>query len=548
MTRTRDGLSDFAFDALRSSERRYRRLFESAQDGILLLNAETAQIEDINPCLIQMLGFSREEFVGKKLGEMGAFGDVSQAKDIFAELQTKGYARRENFALRTKAGPKIEVEFVSNAYDCEGIELIQCNIRDMTGRRQAETRRARLEAEVSESRKMEAIGTLALGIARELNNAVTTIMGNVELARQDVSANPLALKSLNQILAGGERARALVQQLLFFSPHQPTVRKLTALAPIVEESIYLLRTTLPERVALEVSYDVDVPPVLADVTQIDQVVIVLVTNAMQAMQGGRGRIDVRLESILLDEKLATAHPALREMYTKHPGRTVRLVVSDDRPDRDVAALRRGFEPFLAVEEAAKGAGLGLPVVGGILQRHEGAIVVDSLPGNGVAFAVYLPAEREVGFGAREAEARGRAATATPDLYRGQHILYLDDDASLVFVVERLLERRGYRVSGYVDQLEALDALRADPAGFDLVVADYNMPDMSGLEVARHVHAIRANLPVIVTSGYIDEDLRAQADSAGLRGLILKASAVENFCEAIAQLASATGTGEAPKPP
>jgi CheY-like chemotaxis protein len=329
-----------------------------------------------------------------------------------------------------------------------------------------------------------------------------------------------------------------VRQILAFSRRQVTELKRTALAPIVEESVHLLRATLPARLALEVHCDAEVPAVLADTTLIQQVLINLATNAMQAMKSGPGRIGIRLDTVMLDAALVDAYPALRAMHEKHPGRTVRLAVSDDGPGMDAATLGRIFEPFFTTKAVNEGTGLGLSVVHGIVQTHEGVITVDSEPGKGTIFTLYLPAERR--FELRAPKPETSNATATRDLGGGQRILYLDDDDALVLLVERLLERSGLRVSGYVDQGKALAALRADPAAFDLVVTDYNMPGMSGLDVAREVRAIRADLPVAIASGFIDEELHAQAEGVGVRELIFKATAVEEFCEALARLVQTVG--------
>jgi CheY-like chemotaxis protein len=227
---------------------------------------------------------------------------------------------------------------------------------------------------------------------------------------------------------------------------------------------------------------------------------------------------------------------------------------------DEATLARIFEPFFTTKAVNEGTGLGLSVVHGIVQTHEGAIEVQSEPGKGSIFTIYLPAAAPQDSAPETAATGASAASATsgapaapvapeapvadeagsPDNGRGRHILYLDDDESLVFLVQRLLERRGFRVSGYTNQREALGALRAAPDGFDLVVSDYNMPGLSGLDVARDAHAIRADLPVAIASGYIDEALRAAAAGAGVRELIFKANAVEDLCEAFARLAHAVG--------
>ena len=412
---------------------------------------------------------------------------------------------------------------------------------DITGRKQAEATRASLEAQLRESQKMQAIGTLAGGIAHDFNNILATILGNTELARQDLGNNPGALESLEEIRKAGSRARDLVQQILSFSRRQPTERKLTALCTVVEDCVRLLRATMPARLTLTLHCDAEVPPVLADVTQIQQLLINLVNNATQAMPEGPGHIGVRVDTAMLDTALAHTHPALRALHDKHAGRTVRLVVSDDGPGMEAATLERIFEPFSTTRAVDEGTGLGLSVVHGIVKAHEGAITVQSQPGKGTTFTLYLPAAEVRADAPHPGESTAAPATGpASNAAGGQHILYIDDDESLVFLVQRLLERRGYRISGYTDQREALDALDADPASFDLVVTDYNMPGMSGLDVAREVRKVRADLPVAVASGFIDETLRAQADGAGVRELIFKANAIEEFCDAFVRLAQSVG--------
>jgi signal transduction histidine kinase/ActR/RegA family two-component response regulator len=417
------------------------------------------------------------------------------------------------------------------------------NYHDITERKRAEAARLSLEAQLRESQKMEAIGTLAGGIAHDFNNALATILGNAELARQDASANPKALESLEEIRKAGSRARGLVQQILSFSRRQPTERKLLTLATVIEECARLLRATLPSRIALEVHCDADAPQVLADSTQIQQVVINLATNAMQAMPSGHGRIAIRLDTVRLDAPWVNEHPVLHALHDKRPGRTVRLAVIDNGPGMDADTLARIFEPFFTTKAVDEGTGLGLSVVHGIVQAHEGAIEVESQPGKGSIFTLYLP----VAVTADDAPVHDSAAARAPaqrapeNAKGGARILYLDDDESLVYLVQRLLERRGYRVSGYTDQREALDAIRADPAMFDLVVTDYNMPGMSGLDVARSARAIRADLPIAIASGFIDETLRSQAESAGVHELIFKANEVEELCDAFERLAQTVET-------
>ena len=327
---------------------------------------------------------------------------------------------------------------------------------DVTDRKLAEAVRASFEANLREAQKTEAVGTLAGGIAREFNNAVATILGNVMLARQDLGANPRVVESLDEIRKAGERARDLVQQILAFSQGPPTERAPTTLAPVVVEAVLLLRTTLPAQVTLDVHCETDLPTVLADAMQIKQALLNLVTNAVQAIEDEPGHVVIRLDAVPLDAALAESHPALFAMRARNPGRVLRLAVSDDGPGIDAATLGRIFDPFYTTKRGDRSAGMGLPVAQAIAQAHEGAIAVESRPGQGSTFTLYLPAVAETVVVAATAPAPG-AAAAPPAPQRADHgrrILYVDDDEALVFLVERLLER-----------LLSLSFLRDPPASF-----------------------------------------------------------------------------------
>jgi len=259
------------------------------------------------------------------------------------------------------------------------------------------------------------------------------------------------------------------------------------------------------------------------------------------MQGGPGLLTIRLGTVMLDAALATLHPALHSMYEKTPGPTVRLAVSDNGPGMDATTLARSFEPFFTTKPLGEGTGLGLSVVRSIVQGHEGAIVVESAPGKGTTFAVYLPVALP-GSSAGEPALAPAVADATESMSHAagedrQHLLYLDDEEALVFLVKRLMARRGFRVSGFTDQREALAAISSAPDSFDLLVTDYNMPGLSGLDVAREALKLRADLPVAIASDYIDETLRTEAVAAGAHELIFKASSVEALCDAFERVAA-----------
>lgn len=415
---------------------------------------------------------------------------------------------------------------------------------NITDRKSGEISRIALEAQLVESQKMEAIGTLAGGIAHDFNNALAAILGNVELARLEIAGNPGVLESLDEIEKASTRSRELVQQILAFSRKQAAAMEAISLGAIVEECSRLLRARLPARISLDIQCEPGLPKVLANAGQIHQVLINLGTNAMQAIGGVPGRISMRLERIKSDKYLFDQNPELQVLLARHPGGLLRLVVTDTGSGMGSETQKRIFEPFFTTKRIGEGTGLGLSVVHGIVQSHHGEITVHSEPGKGTTFTVYLPAaEAQVQTASAHA---GKTANTAPGSARAvvQHILYLDDDGALVGLVRRLLERRGWRVSAFVNQEEALAALRADPGAFDLVVSDYNMPGLSGLDVAREVRNIRSDLPVVIASGFVDEELEANAKEAGVREVIFKAEAMQRFCDVIAGvLAKAAPAGK-----
>ena len=396
--------------------------------------------------------------------------------------------------------------------------------QDITERKKAEQAHSSLAAQLRESQKMEALGTLAGGIAHDFNNILGTILGNAELARHDARANWQALVSLEEILKAGNRAKDLVQQILSFSRRQPTSRRVLSLPAIVEESVRLLRAALPVGVRIDCRCAPDTPSVVADPTQVQQVLLNIGNNAAHAMAGRTGTIDIRVEGVTLDEASAQFDLNLR------PGRYACVTISDVGHGMDATIRRRIFEPFFTTKPPGEGTGLGLSVAHGIMQAHEGGIVVRSDPGKGSRFALYFPRAREVAAALGMTEDAGAASEG-----QGQHILYVDDDEAQVFLIKRMLERWGYRVSAYLEQREALDALLADVQSFDLVVTDFNMPGMSGLEVARAIRDARPDLPVVMVSGYITDALRAQAEAVGVRELIAKPHEVEALRDLVHRL-------------
>jgi signal transduction histidine kinase/CheY-like chemotaxis protein len=386
----------------------------------------------------------------------------------------------------------------------------------------SDSERRSLEAQLRESQRMEAIGTLAGGIAHDFNNILAAILGHVALARDDLGADHPALRSLDQIRQASTRARDLVQQILAFGRRQPQALEIQPLQPLIEEGLALLRSTLPAGVELDHRLAAEPLHVRADATQVQQVLMNLCTNAWHALQGQTGQVLVGLE--------AAPGPAgglLAGQACAH------LWVRDSGVGMDADTRARIFEPFFTTKPTGQGTGLGLSVVHGIVTGHQGAIRVDSAPGQGSTVHLYFPLcgpeDGAPPAGARPVLAAPAGPAAEP---KGQRVLYVDDDPVILLLVEQLLQRAGFVPTLRPDGLSALDTLRADPKAQDIVVSDHNMPGMTGLDVARAVAAIRPDLPVVICSGYITEALQQQADAAGVRRLLPKQDTLENLPKAL----------------
>ena len=411
-------------------------------------------------------------------------------------------------------------------------------ITDVTERVEADAAKESLESQLRESQKMEAIGTLASGIAHDFNNALATILGNTELAQKEIKGNEVLAQYLGEIYRSGIRSRNLVQQILSYCRQQPTELRRHSLALIVNDAVTMLKATVPVRFSLTVHCADEPFWILADKTQIEQVIINLVTNAAQAIGSRSGTIDIGVELIATNarELAASLRPAGPSDCSS---RVVRLSVSDDGPGIVPEILERIFEPFFTTKPIGEGTGLGLSVVQGIVELHGASIHVDSKPGKGTTFSIDFP--EVVGdtpdrplenepvqhtlttdtVAAVFVAASTVAAVDRPTPKESRHVLLIDDDASVLKISRLMLERMGYTVSAYDNPLAALDAVRNDPTAFKIVITDYNMPVMPGLEIAAAVRDLCPDLPVAVTSGFVDDQLRTGAARAGVVELISK---------------------------
>ncbi|MCX7143422.1 MAG: PAS domain S-box protein [Proteobacteria bacterium] len=521
-------------EALRESEEMHRSILHTAMDGFWLVDAE-GRLQEISETYCRMSGYSEQELMAMRITDLEAAETADETASHIKNIIARGEDRFQT-RHRRKDGSVFDVE-ASVQYRPLKCGRFVVFIQDITERKRIEAAKATLEAQLRESQKLQALGTLAGGIAHDFNNVLATILGNVELARQDVGLAHSALESLTEISKASQRAKHLVEQILAFGRRSLIERKMISLAPVVEESAKLLRTTQPAGLSLNVECAPILPMVLADSTQIQQIVLNLCSNAWQAIEGqGRpGRVEIRLDAY--DQELDGVCDS-QTVFTSgpvQPGRYACLTVRDNGGGMDKATHGHLFEPFFTTKPVGKGTGLGLAVVHGIAVGHQAVIQVQSKPGEGTAFRIYFP-EATSADSSISAEGQHEVSKHETDALvlqaNGEHVLYVDDDESIVFLMKRMLERKGFRVSGYTKQDDALAAVRADPSQFSLAVTDYNMPGMSGLEVARALRQIRADLPIVMASGYITEELRAQAPAAGVSELVFKPDTVGELCDAV----------------
>jgi len=487
---------------LRDSEARYRRLFETAQDGILILDAKTGSITDVNPFLMKLLDYSREEFLGKALWDIGLFKDIEASKEAFRELQANQYVRYEDLPLKTKAGKIINVEFVSNVYGVDGEQVIQCNIRDITKRKHVE----QSEQKMLQAQKMEAVGQLAGGLAHDFNNLLGVILGYCELLadREDL-AEPARLM-IGNISTAGLSAKTLTQDLLAFSRRkvlQPVVMDLNV---AVDHIHPMLERLIGDDIQIDNALSDDLGTITADPNHIEQVLMNLAINARDAMPKG-GRITFETSNVEIDEAYAQQHIPM------NPGRYVMLSVRDTGTGMDLKTQAQIFDPFFTTKDFGKGTGLGLSTVFGIVKQSGGTIGVYSEPGKGTAFKIHFPR-------CNDAPIVAKPVTKQPLRGGTETILLVDDAAPLRMLTKLILEQCGYTV---LDSGEPADALRiaADHQGrLPLMITDVVMPGFTGLVLAERLTRLRPETKVLFTSGYAN-DATAEQEISGTTSAFLE---------------------------
>jgi len=602
--------------ALRASELSYRRLFEAAQDGILILDVATGRIDDVNPFLVTLLGFSHDEMVGKTVGELSPFKDIEDNQAMLERLQKNGYVRYEDLPLETRDGRRVAVEFVSNVYEAGDKNVIQCNIRDITERKLATaqiteqaalldkaqdailvrdvdgvllfwnkgaerlygwtraealgqnvtdlyypdrkkfeevngltirrgewhgelqhttkdhreiiiearwtlirdregnpksvlaintdiTEKKKLEAQFLRAQRMESVGTLAGGIAHDLNNILAPIMMSIDILKL-TATDPQACKVLETIEVSARRGADIVRQVLSFARGLEGQRIEIKPRRLLKELETLIKDTFPKNVRLHFHVPEDSWSILGDPTQVHQILLNLCVNARDAMPAG-GNLTISIENSGPDEHDTAINPQAKS------GRYVRVTVTDSGTGIPLKFIDKIFEPFFTTKELTQGTGLGLSTVMAIVKSHGGTINVHSEPGKGTSFTVCLPAAVIAAEGRDDHSVRVNFPRGN-----GETILVVDDEASIRTITNQTLQTFGYRVLTAADGTEAVALYAEHKNEIAVVLTDMSMPLMDGEATIRALTRINPAIKIIAASGLTTN------------GEVTKKSAVKHF--------------------
>jgi PAS domain S-box-containing protein len=611
--------------ALRESEMRFSKAFRSTPAPLVISDIETGFFIDVNDQWVKMLGYSREEQIGRTSKAVGIWADPGERDRIVRLLQEKGFFKDEPIVFKSKSGEHIHALWSAEAVTLAGRSVMLSMISDETVRRQAQTalqqsaaqfrsllegapdavfvqndscfvyvndatvrlfgarsaeqllgtpvldryhpdhhpdirerirllhqekqraprrericlrldgtsvpvevsavpvvfegqgqslvfvqdisERKQIEIRLQQAQKMEAIGTLAGGIAHDFNNILFPIMGLSEMLLEDLPPGSLERANVAEIYTAGRRAGDLVNQILSFSRQMEHKKTPIRVQQILREVVKLTRATIPSNIAIHKNIQTDCGPILADPTNVHQIAMNLITNAFHAVEESGGSISIELAQTRVDQGTVDG-------TTLTPGAYALLTISDTGHGIAAEVLPRIFDPYFTTKPQGKGTGLGLSVVFGIVKEHGGDIRVHSEVGRGTVFKVYLPLLQSTATADPSA-----AAVVYPT--GTERILLVDDEEPILRLEKQMLERLGYHVSTRTSSVDALAAFQANPDAYDLVITDMAMPNMTGDQLAQRMLAVRADIPVILCTGFSDKMTATKAKASGIMGFLKK---------------------------
>ncbi|MCP4691565.1 MAG: response regulator [Desulfobacterales bacterium] len=510
-----------AHEELKASERKYRSIFENAVEGIYQCTLD-GRFLSASPSMARMLGYdSPGELIASDTDVGGQWRvHPDDHKSFMRALTRDGVTTGFETRMKKKDGEIIWCAVSSRLIrDDPGQGLYTEGFcMDITKQKQAERALQESEARLRQAQKMEAIGTMAGGIAHDFNNILFPVLGFAEMQLDDIpEGSPLRI-SQNEVIDGILRARDLVKQILAFSHQADHEYKPVRIQTTLKEVLKLSRATLPSTIEIKQDIQSGRCMVMADPTQINQILMNLITNAFHAMEEKGGVLTITLG----EADYTRANLPAPELS---PGPYVCLKVADTGVGIDAAIKEKIFDPYFTTKELDKGTGLGLSVVHGIVKKYKGAIIVESEPGNGALFEIYLPRI--------EFETEDKIETIKNDCKTGsERILLVDDDKLIVNMVKLTAERLGYRVTAHCSGADALEAFRTGPDQYDIVITDMTMPHMTGDRLAEELKAIRPDIPIILCTGFSEKTVSRKVSEIGVDKVLMKPILRRDFANAI----------------
>ncbi len=504
-----------AVEALEESEARFRTIFEQAAVGVALIESKSGRFLRINRRYCDIVGYSIEEMSGGK-----TFQEITHPDDLQPDL--------DNMALLLDG--KIREFTMEKRYYHKNGSIVWVNlavsptwnpgeeprhhiavVEDITKRKQA-------ESSLQQAQKMESLGTLTSGIAHDFNNILGIIIGNTELALTDIPKTSPVHHHIMEVKDAGLRAKDIIRQLLNFSRKTDHKLKPVQIVPVIQDALKFLRSTIPVNIDIQKHIQANDEVINADPVQMHQMMMNLCINASQEMEKTGGSIEIKIERTYLDKDAINNFPGLNK------GDHIKIIISDTGPGIDPEIINMIFDPYFTTKEFGNGSGMGLAVVHGIVKNHSGAITVDSKTGKGTTFTVLFPLTAEV----PEIE-----ANTVDELPQGtEKILFVDDEKSIVLMMQQILEWLGYYVDAKTDPVSALETFQSQPDAFDLVITDMAMPHMTGVTLAEKLMQIRPDIPIIICTGHSSLIDEKKAKEMNLAAFVMKPIITSEFAKTI----------------
>ncbi|MFC1671406.1 response regulator [Spirochaetota bacterium] len=504
---------------IRESEESLKRIVKTAPMGLCQIDQDRV-FKWVSDQMLEMVGYSEDELLGKSTrilyindedferASKFMSSDKVESGIIVYETQWK---RKDNSLFDALLRVGFDPEDFS-----KGATIAIMNVSEQ---KKTENEKNVMQAMLRQSQKMEAMGTLAGGIAHDFNNILNGILGYTELALNIASDNDRLRIYLNQILEASRRASELIKQILTFSRKKDIEKKPTNVEIIIDETIRLLKASISPSIKIKKVVSAKFDLIMADPTQVHQIIMNLCTNALHAMSEGGGVLSIKLEEYELNSDLAS------KIHDLNEGVYLKLQVADTGHGISPEIINRIFDPFFTTKQLGKGAGLGLSVIHGIVKENGGEIFVDSEVGKGTTFVIYFPLDKNI-------IGEGQVEKPLP-LPRGNaRILFVDDEAPLVELGKSMLEELGYSVVARTSSVEALEVFKNRPKSFDIVITDQIMPNMTGLNFAEELMKIRPDIPVILCTGFSENISSEKAMECGVREFLYKPISMREIAEAL----------------